>query len=479
MLRHRINDRCGIVGDPMPVRGRGFFQGMGWIFLALAHALILLHGAVPGHAQEIVQQVRITGSPNPVGSGARALGMGGAFMAVADDATAASWNPGGLIQLERPEISVVGSYARTKEDYSSSSHPEASTHASFDHADLNYLSAAFPFQLFGRNMVISLNLQRLYEFEKDLDFSYTNRGHIDAWSRFSLTQDISFDQEGALKTISPAYCVQITPRLSVGATLNFWTDAFFDNGWDESYRAKGSGDLNVLGSANPFTTSVRIEDTYDDLEGFNFHVGFLWDVTPMITVGGVFKSPFTAEFRHKKRISIAQRYPDLPDAGTQFDSSFSENVEIDFPMSYGLGVAFRFTDAFTCALDVFRTEWDDFLYRDGRGRKTSPFDGRPVSLSRVEETHQVRLGAEYLFIFERTVVPLRFGIFYDPQPAEGDPEDFYGVSIGSGVMIGPLVLDAAYQFRFGRDVNGDVIGIPGTDADVDQHKVYVSAIYHF
>ncbi len=29
-------------------------------------------------------------SPNPVGSGARAMGMGGAFIAVADDATAAS-----------------------------------------------------------------------------------------------------------------------------------------------------------------------------------------------------------------------------------------------------------------------------------------------------------------------------------------------------------------------------------------------------
>ena len=40
-------------------------------------------------------QVRPNASPNIIGSGARALGMGGAFIAVADDATAASWNPGG------------------------------------------------------------------------------------------------------------------------------------------------------------------------------------------------------------------------------------------------------------------------------------------------------------------------------------------------------------------------------------------------
>jgi long-subunit fatty acid transport protein len=49
-------------------------------------------------------------NPNPVGSGARALGMGNAFIAVADDATAASWNPGGLSQLESPEVSFAMDY---------------------------------------------------------------------------------------------------------------------------------------------------------------------------------------------------------------------------------------------------------------------------------------------------------------------------------------------------------------------------------
>ena len=52
------------------------------------------------------QQVEFSSTLNPVGSGARATGMGGAFISVADDATAASWNPAGLIQLERPEVSA-------------------------------------------------------------------------------------------------------------------------------------------------------------------------------------------------------------------------------------------------------------------------------------------------------------------------------------------------------------------------------------
>jgi long-subunit fatty acid transport protein len=45
-------------------------------------------------------------SPSPVGSGARAGGKAFAFIAATDDATAASHNPAGLVQLERPEVSI-------------------------------------------------------------------------------------------------------------------------------------------------------------------------------------------------------------------------------------------------------------------------------------------------------------------------------------------------------------------------------------
>lgn len=70
--------------------------------------------------------VEITSSPNPVGSGARAIGMGGAFIAVAADATAASWNPGGLVQLERPEVSAVGEGFYRRENNTFADFPGAS-----------------------------------------------------------------------------------------------------------------------------------------------------------------------------------------------------------------------------------------------------------------------------------------------------------------------------------------------------------------
>src|SRR5271163_2692007 len=48
----------------------------------------------------------IFGQPNTYGIGPRAIGMGGAFTAIADDASAAYWNPAGLSQINSYEISV-------------------------------------------------------------------------------------------------------------------------------------------------------------------------------------------------------------------------------------------------------------------------------------------------------------------------------------------------------------------------------------
>ncbi len=42
-----------------------------------------------------------------IGVGARPLGMGGGYIAIADDVNAIYWNPGGLAQLRKKEISAM------------------------------------------------------------------------------------------------------------------------------------------------------------------------------------------------------------------------------------------------------------------------------------------------------------------------------------------------------------------------------------
>jgi hypothetical protein len=91
----------------------------------------------------------------------------------------------------------------------------------------------------------------------------------------------------------------------------------------------------------------------------------------------------------------------------------------------------------------------------------------------------VRLGAEYLFIKPNYSIPVRAGLFYDPAPAQGSPDDYYGFSLGTGIGIGRFVLDAAYVYRFGRDVAESLIPSMNFSQDVDEHSIYTSLIIHF
>lgn len=64
-----------------------------------------------------------------MGVGARALGMGGSFVAVADDATSAYWNPAGLGSLDRTELTFMhtGVYGLDKYDFVNCAQPFGKT----------------------------------------------------------------------------------------------------------------------------------------------------------------------------------------------------------------------------------------------------------------------------------------------------------------------------------------------------------------
>lgn len=433
--------------------------------------IFILLSCLSSFAQEIPQKVTIASSPNPVGSGARAMGMGGAFIAVADDATAASWNPAGLTQLRKPEFSFALSYFRRREDYSSERHPEAEGMQRTLSKDLNYFSIAYPFKLLNRNMIVSLNYQRLFEFYRNIktDFvSYSNNPAV----RFE--QKMDFRQQGKLSTISPAYAIQVTPYFSLGFTFNIWTDnLFWSNGWESDTIITGA-----IARPGRAATTFRSKDRdrYYGFSGFNMHIGFLWDINRYITIGGVVKTPFTGELQHERSVTTRIK---SPNGGYTTTMRIDEDVDLEMPLSYGLGLAVRFTDTFTVSLDVFRTEWSHFILEDGQGRRMSALTGKPSQEAHIRPTHQVRLGAEYLIILQKTIIPLRFGLFYDPEPSEKHPEDFWGFSVGTGISIGNIVLDFAYQFRFGDEVEGEVLDIPSTHADVTQHLLMASVIYHF
>ena len=109
-----------------------------------------------------------------VGAGARAAGMGGAFTALADDATAASFNPAGLAQLLVPEASAVVDFSRHRDEYRNfRSYDQVpvlgltDSTVEFDESAFNFASVTVPFELFSRRFAVQLSTQRLVDFTYD------------------------------------------------------------------------------------------------------------------------------------------------------------------------------------------------------------------------------------------------------------------------------------------------------------------------
>jgi hypothetical protein len=413
------------------------------------------------------QRVEIPSSPNPVGSGARALGMGGAFIAVADDATAASWNPGGLIQLEHPEISIVGAGFHRREDNSFYQNPEAEGTEDVRKVDLNYFSAAYPFAVKGYNMIVSINYQKLYDFSREWKLDLYNEG-----PNSSEREKLDYQQSGDLSAIGLAYSLEIRPSLSLGFTLNFWGDYLKDNGWTEHTNQAGSGTYG--GRYGVF--NICRTDKYR-FSGVNANLGLMWKPTGGLTLGAVFKSPFKADLKHTAKQYYSFYFPD-EEAEEPSMTRTSEDLTLSMPISYGMGAAYRFSDALSLSMDIYRTHWNDFELEDEAGNRTSPITGKSSAQSHVDPTLQVRLGGEYLFILPKSVIPLRGGLFYDPAPAEGSPDDFFGFSIGSGLGCRRFSWDIAWQYRFGNDVSEAIMPGYGFSQDVREHTVYTSVIVY-
>lgn len=412
----------------------------------------------------------INATPLPVGSGARAIGQGGAFIAVADDATAASWNPGALIQLERPELSLVGSFLSTQQDFDPGDTGYALGDEGVSRGDMNYASVAYPFRIVEKNFVAALNYQQIYDFHMDLDF---NRKIEISKIAPDLDQEINFKSQGGVGALTPAISMLALPTLSIGIAVNFYTDEFFNNyAWKETTRARGAGKL----AGSNLETAFDLDRTYKNFQAVNVTTGLLWDVwrkeEKILTFGAVFKSPYTAK---------VDRITDFTSEVFFGGESLGKNVghgrehfEVDYPMSVGVGLGLRYNDALSFSTDIVWTDWSEYKQKNTDTDEMSyPLGGR------ANDTHAVKCGTEYLLFGNKTILPVRGGLFYDPRPSQDDPVDVYGFSVGSGITFNRFSIDGAYQFRWANNVDGKDFGLEGTHFDLTEHLFLTSIIVYF
>jgi len=410
----------------------------------------------------------------PVGSGARASGIS-AYIAISDDSTAPSWNPGAFTQQEEPfEASIVFASLYRTENNTMGRNPAGSKKHHVSDYNVNYFSMVSSFEKFNKNMSFALSYQHLYDMNRSWAFPYIKQTGI-----LYRNENWNYEQTGLLSALGLSYCIEILqPKLSFGFTLNIWDDNLTPNRWKQTYDMTGTGKIGSI----PYTTRLQQTEKYE-FDGINMNFGLLWTVNHQLTFGAVLKTPFNADIEHNLSYEEIRSYPASsvhPDDLSVGDETLQEKLKM--PLSYGVGMVYKFSDLIYFSFDLYQTHWNQYVYTDHTGYEISPVSKAPVSESDVDPTLQVRMGVEYLMLNKnkQSAIPFRAGLFYDPAPAEKNPDDYYGFSLGTGYIKNNICsFDIAYMYRMGNDVSSSLLKDEGFSQDVQEHMVYLSTILYF
>jgi opacity protein-like surface antigen len=355
---------------------------------------------------------------NFLGSGARAHGMGGAFLGVSNDGNAGTWNPAGLIYNEGVLLNTIITY--TPVDFGLDNTPlgpeNLPTNVSSINNHLASLSSATfvaPLTIREHEFYLSPYYHRVLDSEARGEFSVDDVDSSGQTIRLGTPFLADFNHNGNVSYIGAGFGTSITPNLSVGANLNIVTGdgRLTHTMLLDSTRYSSS---NQIGAS---VDSIRWDDWSNiDYSGLNFTLAAMYS-TDRWSAGAVFTPGWTLtqnlDYRGERIEyvrSIDTDYPHLvivpgPD-GTDW--------EIQIPYTVGLGGSYQVNENLLVAADyqfrAFKRE-GDIRYESDPVVPNSPLENQDDSFYNL---HQVRLGAEYLFETNWGLIPLRLGVRNDP-----------------------------------------------------------------
>ncbi len=394
---------------------------MKWMCRNLVLLVVLLSLAIPAAAQEGPVTFEFSFS-NP---GARSMGLGGAFAAIADDATAAFSNPAGLNQLLKPEVSLEG------RRWSYNTPFVAGGRASGEPTGIGLDTVSGPRYGVSSEALAGLSfLSFVYPGKKWSLAAYRHR-----WANFSLTRQVDSlfgIVDGELECLEDIFSTtdfkvtnngfaaayEMTPSLSLGFGMVYF-QAEMDSLSDEF-----ASDEEAFFEANP-----RLPESLDTSyhlrgkdSGVTLHAGFFWRPTAQWSVGGYFREGPQLTMEITEVVGPAN---DEAPAGTvELDAT----TPLNLPTVYGIGAAFRANEgALTISL-----EWDRVRYSSiTKSLDTNVFDPGQINLSDGNEIH---VGVEYVFVTAKPIVALRGGAWRDPAHGfdSGPAADVFEQTIFNG-----------------------------------------------
>lgn len=357
--------------------------------------------------------------------GARAAGMGTAFIGLADDPSALLYNPAGITQLSGSQIYTGVTVLAPRSEYSSVVANETTKSRYFFPPHLYWTS-----ELGTRQLVFGLAL--------DAPFGIGGR----QWDEQGATRYLSTENMITTFAVNPTVAWKVTPKLSLAAGVDYlYADMQMERMIDQS----------LVGAADG---RARVETDGDDW-GYNF--GLLFRTNDFWQFGLAYRSEIKVDFNGDMRLSgIAA--PLQPLFGGA-DFSTAVQTASTFPEIYSIGVALRPTDRLVLAVDAELVRWSSF---DQSTLKLA----QPVRAAGLTDTTttldwddslQLKIGGEYRlneawklragYAFIQGVVPEHT---LGPENPDADQHNF---SIGAGWQKGNLTLDWFYDFGLFEDQN--------------------------
>ncbi len=405
------------------------------------------------------------------GAGARAIGTGGAFIAVADDATAVSYNPAGLAQLLRPEFSLVGEGVTRDLSLTGFQGQPPNQDTTFSdtwskntHARPTFASFAVPWKHDGLNRTFLVSYQRLF----DANFANAS-AYQGAASGGSTIQDVSqqVNQSGGFDLYSVAMGAELSERILVGASLNYWLGR---TGFSSSSTSTTSG------VGLPFSSVLSQSDVF---RGINANLGLIWR-SRYVNLGVVYRTPFTASY------DSTDSYASInPATFTPVAQATETDTKVKWPETLGFGVGVHPNSRLLVSFDSSHTPWSHATYSSG----LNWFDYQNPTVTR--NTTDLHAGTEWIaYVGDSVVVPLRAGVFREPQPVvdvvTGAQRVLQGWTAGFGVKFADLTFDLAYKYahdvryvsRFNTDAPVGGVAATGLGYEgLTERSFYLSVIY--
>jgi long-chain fatty acid transport protein len=341
--------------------------------------------------------------------GARALGMGGAFIGMADDATAAVANPAGLTILIHPEASIefrathyrneIPWYSGTRTSDVVDVNRDLQIERNFDFdfkprdfpsspQSLSFASFVYPIRI--NKFVISGQFNESAAFNRKFQtagFEYLGTG-IDAGTFAPLDSSLQF----SIKNFGVSSAYRLSQRFNLGVTFNI-SRLHFDGKSRVSVP-------NFLGERD----SISSDDT-----GVSFTTGLLVKASKSISVGAVYS--------HRPTFSITSHSESFGLFGWDVETKHSLRI----PDSLGAGISWQANDRFSWNVDVVRVRYSQLMDHYYNSLEGIPFAAPPLdepqfqkSSLEVSDATEFRTGAEYVIFAHDTPISLRGGYWREP-----------------------------------------------------------------